>query len=786
MVSKETGKLFCCEGCRSVSSLIDRLGKGHFYNIKGPAKIGRVSLTQADDAYLDHDSVMKKFTTPAGGSNMEVIVEIRNIHCSACVWLNEKILMETEGIVSSVLNFSSGRARIVFDPSRIRLSEILAVIRSIGYEPALFADEKNSPVNTELDTALKRIVTAAFCAGNIMLFSAALYLGYFSGITAEFKRMFHYISWALATPVYLYSGRPFMQGALRSLKNRYLNMDFLIFTGISIAYFYSVFVTLTDRGEVYFDTVCLIYLVVLTGRYMEMRARRTAQNRVSSLLCRLPEKTIILRNGASEDEVPPENVVKGDVLKILPGMRVPVDAILTSYKAKLDESVLTGESLPSEKNAGDRIPAGSICVDSHFLCRAVNNYHDSSLSSLKKKLEGLALEKPRIQLIAERFSSKFIAFVFMTAAATFLFWYFTKGNLEIALVNFISVLIVACPCALGIAVPAALVTNHIMNAERGILLKNPSIIDALRKIRRIYFDKTGTLTENMLEILETTVPDFFFAPVYLAEKNSNHTVAKSICAFLKTKNIYSKLENYNLITSSYAKGQGLSVKMESGASELNMKIGSAEFAGIDKSLEKEGGVVAYLSVNGDYKGYFLFKEKIRPEVPGLIAKLKKQGKEIAILSGDKEVNVRKVADELGITRFHYEMKPEDKAAILDDDRLHGVTTIMTGDGINDSLSISKAAVGISHDHGEDISIDNSEIVLLNGRLDGISTVIELAEITDRVVKENIIISLGYNLIMIPLAAAGFMLPVICALFMTMSSLTVILNSSSIFLRGRNL
>lgn len=778
-------EVFCCEGCLTVSQIIHSSGKDLYYSIKGSQTLDRVQLPKSFPDNLDTPQIYERYVTQKDPKIWEIYIKVTNIHCSACIWLNEKALLDIDGVHTAVINFATGTAKVSFDKNKTSITDIFQCILSIGYKPILFKPgEKLKKGQNNLKSLLLKIGVAAFCFGNIMLFSVALYSGYFSGIELGYKRLLHYVSWALATPAYLYSGSPFLIGAFSSLKRKTLTMDVLLFLGISLAYFYSVYVTLSDNGEVYFDSVCMIYFFILIGKYFEEKSRVYSHEKIDELLCKLPEMSICITN-TMETSIPSESIISGMTLKTIAGERVPIDAKLLSDSIHIDESFLTGESRPIKRKKGDTIQAGSICLDSTCYLEAITSYSDSSLSRMKNRIEEAILAKPKIQILTERIASHFIRTVFGVAILTFLGWMFYSHDLEKALVYTISVLIVACPCALGISVPTALVTNHIVNSKFGAILKSPNAIDPLSNLDTILFDKTGTLTEGKFRVLESTLPDSsLLSYIYKIESESNHPIAKSVLRYIESNpshsiSILSDLEIKNLKVLS---GEGIRATLLDLGSEKEILLGTASLLqsqGVSvPEVNKEGSII-YVSLNLIYQGYLLLSDTPRKESFELISHLKKIIPDIRLISGDREEIVQSTANTLGITKYMANCKPEKKADLVASLHREGKIVAMVGDGINDSLSLAGADVGISHSDAEDLSIDKSDLILLSGNLLSLHKSILSAKITSKVIKQNIFISLFYNSIMLPLAISGWMIPVLCAGFMTLSSLTVLINSLSI-------
>ncbi len=791
-------RFFCCSGCQTVSELISEMGKDYFYDLRGSSTLEPISAYKSEDPEnIDSELTYNEFVTGSDKTNSEVYINITNIHCSACVWLNEKILSETEGIKKVRINFSTGRANIVWDDTKLKLSKIFLIIQSIGYIPKLYAPWKKEKANNNFaNDLLIRMVVAAFSFGSIMAFTVSLYAGYFSGIDPGFKRLFHFYSWLLATPVYVYSGVPFFRGAYYGLKNKTLNMDFLLILGISLAYFYSIYVTLTDIGEVYFDSVCMIFFFVLLGKYLEAVSRNIANRKINSLLSKLPELCTVIDNGV-EKKVSASQVKKDDLILVKAGERLSVDGILESEIAYVDESFLTGESKPVSKKKGEKVFAGSLSVNSGIYLKVLNSSQNSTLTLLQKMIENALLEKPAIQRKTDRIATKFISVVLFTSFSSFVGWMFYSANFEFSLISAIAVLIVACPCALGLAIPSTLVINNIINSEKGIVLKNLDIIEPLSKLDTLIFDKTGTLTEGNLKIIEESLEHSTFTKnlLYALEKKSSHPIAKSIVSSFQEKDDFSKQEaDYKVIEINEVHGYGVIGIIEHKQIKYNVCVGNLDF--ILKNTNKTDHVLAntnkldkagtylYVNINHHYVGYVLLSDTPRVGMKEEIRKLKNIVKDIRLLSGDDSKNVSRIAKELGIENYQGELKPNEKLNVLTELQEKNKIVVMVGDGINDAGILAKSNVGISLELASDISIDKSDIILMKNDLKGVRFAIEYAKLTNRTIKQNIGISLLYNSIMLPLAAFGLMLPVYCAFFMTLSSLTVVANSFLLKLYAR--
>jgi Cu+-exporting ATPase len=768
---------FCCQGCRAVSQIILDSGNLQFYDLRGsqiiqPAQSAEdYQLIQED--YLNGDLVAEEYFHKLENGAVEVFVNITNIHCSACVWLNEKVLKETPGIESIRINFATARAQIHFYPDQIQLSEIFKIIESLGYKPKLHSPWKSQERAKKNSSLLIRMGVAGFCFGNIMLFGTSLYAGYFTGIEMEWKRLLHYLSWAFATPVYFYSGYPFLLGAWNGLKQKKLSMDFLLVTGISLAYFYSIYVTLTDRGEIYFDSVCMIYFFILLGKYLEDNARIKSNDKLSQLVSDLPEIATRVDENGEEKVIRTAEIKKGFNLLVRAGERVPTDGIILSELGYLDESFLTGESIPITKKINDKVLAGSIAISIPIKILAEVDAKNSTLSRLKTVIEQAIGEKPNLERITDRIATYFISVVFLLASGTFLYWFYSSHLMETALINTISVLIVACPCALGLAVPTALVMNHIRNSKEGVIIRNPDSIETLSKIDTIFLDKTGTLTEGKLKLENFQMKEVELSAIitYNLERYSSHPIASNLCRELIRK--FPLLPKLNLENVEEISGKGMQGELNYNGKNYKIKLGSQKFL---EQKDSSPFTRIYLCWNNEIQGYWELNDSIRIKSISAISNLLHITKNIRILSGDSYEVVSRTAKDVGLEYFHAETSPEEKLGFISERQNQGKIVAMVGDGINDSAALAKADIGVSMGIAADLSMDKSDLILVQNDLQAFYKSILYAKETFHLIRQNIAISFIYNSVMLPLAAMGLMAPVICAAFMALSSLSVVANS----------
>ena len=446
---------FCCKGCEGVYHLLQDEGLDTFYAKLGDNKLSPASSNDEDLAKFDLDGFKSKYIKTNSDGFNEINLIIEGIHCSACVWLNEKVLHQTDGILEATINYSNNKAKVVWDGDEIKLSQIIEKIRAIGYNAypydASLQEERATKTRNEY---YSRILVGVFATMNIMWLAVALYAGYFSGIEKGHKNILHYAEFVLATPTLFYSGWIFFRGAYYGLKNRFVNMDLLVATGALLAYLYSLYAMITESGEVYFDSVTMIITFVLIGKYLEILSKKQASDTLDKIIGTMPTEAIVVKDG-EKSLVGIESIAIGDIIELKPGEKVAIDGKLTVGSASFDESSLTGESEPVTKSEGDEILSGTVCLDSVIRYEVSKKAEESILYTITQMLGDSITKKPYIEQLANTISGYFSLVILTISISTFIFWYLYDGSFELALITAISVIVIACPCALGLATPMA-------------------------------------------------------------------------------------------------------------------------------------------------------------------------------------------------------------------------------------------------------------------------------------------------------------------------------------------
>jgi Cu+-exporting ATPase len=741
-------------------------------------KLGDTTLqpaTQSDDDLdrFDLEGFKNKYIRENEEGLYEIHLIIEGIHCSACVWLNEKVLHKTPGILEASINYTNNKAKIVWDPEEVKLSKIIETIRSIGYnaypyDPAL---QEERAVATRKNYYM-RILVAVFGTMNIMWLAIAHYAGYFSGIEQRFKDILNVAEFILATPVLFYSGWIFFRGAYYGWKNRVVNMDTLVATGALSAYLYSIYAMVTQRGEVYFDSVVMIITFVLVGKYLEVLSKKSAVDTLDSIMGSTPTEVTLIKE-ESKSLVSVENVSPSDIIELKPGEKVVIDGILTHGEASFDESSLTGESEPVYKQQGDEIRSGSICLDSVIRYEASRDVSGSLLSSIVSLLEESITKKPHIEQLANTVSGYFSTTILIIALLTFAGWYYFGGSFEQALIVGISVIVIACPCALGLATPMATLVGISLAAKRGILFKEATFLETMAKSDLLALDKTGTLTEGKPSVIDVTYyQDFDPSVLYALVSTSTHPVSQGIKRYLEENHEVLNSKPLEQIHAHQAKG---TEAMYQGKRLLGGNALLLSEYGISLPDEHEHTLFAF-AIDDEIVALFKLKDRVRPGAREAISAIQKMGIRVVMLTGDHEQSAHAIAQEVGIEEIHARLLPQDKAALIEQFHQEGHIVVMAGDGINDAIALALSDIAIAMGNGADVAISVSDVVLLDESPSSLKDAFRISRRTFRAVKENLAFSLLYNLIAVPLAVAGYVNPLIAALSMSLSSLVVVGNS----------
>ncbi|MBF0455586.1 MAG: heavy metal translocating P-type ATPase [Magnetococcales bacterium] len=774
-------KAFCCTGCLGAYQMIQGMGLEAYYQFREadsstsqPDNLDDAGLLAFDDPDYQKDLVRQM------GEEREINLILSGIHCAACVWLNEQVLRKLPGVSEVQVNFSTQRAKVRWNPTLTTLSTLILTIRKIGYQAEPYDPSKGEALHQKRDRdLLSRLGVAGFGAANVMFLSIALYAGYFQGIEAEYKVFFHWVSFALATPVVFYSGWLFFIGAWRSLQVGHLSMDLPITLGALATYGYSVTLTFTNQGEVYFDSVTLFLFILLTGRYLESAARRKAASATESLLNLEPKTATLLRDGEPVT-VPVREVRVGDHLLVKPGERIPVDGTLLLGKTSVDESMLTGESLPVTKNIGEMVAGGSLNVDGGITLQAIRVGEETTLAKIIQRVESAQAQRPPIQGLADTIAAWFVGAILLLASATLAYWMWYDPSQ--ALENTVALLIITCPCALGLATPAAIVVATGAAAKRGILIKNGETLERLERVNQVVLDKTGTITQGLPQV-DRLIPapglteQTLLTQAAAVEQFSEHPVGLAIVRALKERGWPLLSDIKNPINTP---GMGMSAQH----GEKTIRVGRLAFASTGLTTpplsypDDEGNPATWaLCSEGDrVLGWIGLSDRPKPDAKVSINILKAMGLPVRLLSGDQHSVVALVAREMGIEQMESEVLPAEKEQSIQRLQEQGLIIAMVGDGINDAPALARSDVALAVENATDVTVAAADVILLNRELSNVALTFALARRTMTIIRQNFLFSFAYNALAIPLAVTGHVAPIVAAIAMPLSSLVVIGNA----------
>ncbi len=767
---------FCCKGCQGIFHLLRDEGLDTFYDKLGKQSLEPPRLREDDLHKFDLEGFRKKYIIERPDGLNEIYMIIEGIHCSACVWLNEKVLHKTEGIVEATINYTTNKAHIVWDPDSVKLSKIVEKIRSIGYNAYPYDPKlQEERANRARRDYYARLLVAIFATMNIMWIAVAKYTGMFTGMREDVKLVLSVAEWILATPTLFYSGWIFYRGAWYGFKNRFVNMDTLVATGATLAYFYSIWAMITGHGEVYFDSVTMIITFVLSGKYLEVLSKKRAADTMDALSNALPTEVTVIEEG-EKALIPVEEVKPGDIIEVRPGEKAAIDGVVISGEGSFDESSLTGESEPIYKRPGDEIVSGTVAIDGVVRYEASKDYATSTLATLVGLLEESLTKKPKIEQLANEISGYFSSTILTIALLTFAGWYWLSGGFEHALVVAISVIVIACPCALGLATPVATLIGINLAARRGVLFKEAAYIETMAKCDTLVLDKTGTVTEGKPHVVgykeyESFDPSLLYSLV----KSSIHPVSRGIEKYLREH--YENLKTVELEQVKQVQARGITAKF--GPHTLyggNAKLMEDFGLSVDEASEY---TLFYFAIDDKVVARFELRDLPKQGAKEAIEEIGKLGIEVIMLTGDNEKAAARVAEEVGISLYKSNLLPDEKAGQIDILHAEGRLVVMAGDGINDALALSKSDIAIAMGSGSDVALEVSDVVLLDDRITSLKDAFLISRRTFRFVKQNLALSILYNTITIPLAIAGYVIPLVAALSMSLSSLLVVGNSMRI-------
>lgn len=751
----------------------------------------------------------------------DISLKIHGMTCFLCSITIESSLEKLEGVNKVNVSYSTEKAKLEYDSDKIQLDKIKNVIESLGFLVGGNEEEDDSKeINYDLmqKNKLKNIfIISAILSSPLILAMILGGLGFCHDYidpnsTTKIGKVIEYVRWralilhdwrlqfALATPVQFIIGFRFYRNSFYSLRAKVATMDLLVAVGTTTAYFYSLYIVFFQRPSflygmrnIYFESSTVIVTLVLLGKYLEAIAKGKTSKAIKTLMGLKAKKARVLRNNI-EVEIAIEKLLVGDIVIVRPGEKIPVDGIIIEGTSTVDESMLTGESMPVKKAKKDFVTGASLNKNGSFKFQTTKVGEGTVLSNIIKMVEEAQESKAQIQKITDRICGYFVPFIFFVAVSTFLSWYFIIYHgqlLDVALINAVSVLVVSCPCALGLATPTAIIVGMGKGAQNGILIKNGEDLEKMCKINSVVFDKTGTITVGRPEVTDLIILNKNYGYdekkiihiAAAAEKNSEHPIGTAI--YENRKEIIDEqsevIENFQAIPGKGIKAiiNGKSVLIGTNKLMEENKINIEDAETILDSLQQEGKIAVLMSIDNKLISILALSDKIKDKSEKVVFSLKKMGMDVYILTGDSKKTAFSVASKIGIEKVIAEVKPENKAQVIQNLVNSGKVVAMVGDGINDAPALATANIGFAIGTGTDVAIETGDVILLRDDLSSLPLAIKLSKKTMSKIKQNLFWAFIYNLIGVPVAATGNLNPVLAAAAMGLSSISVLINSLSL-------
>ncbi|MDA1803655.1 heavy metal translocating P-type ATPase [Bacillus cereus group sp. BY32LC] len=718
---------------------------------------------------------------------------VSGMTCAACANRVEKRLNKLEGVNGATVNFALESATVDFNPDEINVNEMKSAITKLGYKLEVKSDEQDGSTDhrlQEIERQKKKFIIS-FILSFPLLWAMVSHFSFTSFIYLPDMLMNPWVQLALATPVQFIIGGQFYVGAYKALRNKSANMDVLVALGTSAAYFYSVYLSIQSIGssehmtDLYFETSAVLITLIILGKLFEAKAKGRSSEAIKKLMGLQAKTATVVRDG-TEMKILIEEVVAGDIVYVKPGEKIPVDGEIVEGKSAIDESMLTGESIPVDKTIGDVVIGSTMNKNGFLKVKATKVGRDTALAQIIKVVEEAQGSKAPIQRVADQISGIFVPVVVVIAIITFAVWmiFVTPGDFGGALEKMIAVLVIACPCALGLATPTSIMAGSGRSAEYGILFKGGEHLEATHRLDTVILDKTGTVTNGKPVLTDVIVADGFHEEEVLrlvgaAEKNSEHPLAEAIVEGIKEKKInIPSSETFEAIP-----GFGIESVVEEkqlliGTRRL-MKKFNIDIEEVSKSmeeLEREGKTAMLIAINKEYAGIVAVADTVKDTSKAAIARLKKMGLDVVMITGDNTQTAQAIAGQVGIDHVIAEVLPEGKAEEVKKLQAQGKKVAMVGDGINDAPALATADIGMAIGTGTDVAMEAADITLIRGDLNSIADAIFMSKMTIRNIKQNLFWALAYNGLGIPIAAFGFLAPWVAGAAMAFSSVSVVLNA----------
>lgn len=763
----ENERHFCCPGCKEVACSVVEAGLEDYYKFRTePAAKADTVPTEL----LQHNQIydLPELSEEYISSNKELAeaqLTVEGLNCPACAWLIEKRLNSQSGVRQVGVDVSARRATVRWFKNQLSLSQVLNLFAEIGYRARPFQPDQHEAIfQAENKTFLKKLGLAGLLTMQVMMLAFALYFGVFGNLDDETRNFLHWVSLVLSTPVVFYSGSVFFNSALNGLAARTLNMDLPVSIAIFITWCSSAWATWQEYGEVYFESICMFIFLLLIGRYFEHRGRQKAVITGNNITRQLPQFARLIHDDNAAIEVPAKSLKAGQQILIKTGDTVPVDCVLLSETAELDEALLTGESSPVVKSKNDALYGGSINISNPVNAQVSATLTNSTINQISRAQELAFSEKPRFAIAADRLAGIFVTVVLIISALTFSYWY--QASPQDALWITVSVLVATCPCALGLATPTAFTAAMSKLNEVGLVIKRTDLLETITKVDLFAFDKTGTLTKGTPCIVSwqnhSALSDSQVMSLAASlEEHSEHPIAKAFTS--DEKSACAAVEVHP--------GAGI----EGQINGHSYRIGNSEFIG--QASEKPNADVYLARKQGEkfeLVASFVLQDALREAVEQFFNHF--TSKNTLLLSGDNERKVSQLAKTLSFSSYQHSVKPEQKLTFLKDLQREGNIVLMVGDGVNDAPVLAGANISVAVNGASDFAQNAADIIMLKDNFFAISALLSVAQKTQRIIKQNFAWALGYNLLVLPFAVSGLLPPWGAVIGMSLSSLIVTFNS----------